>query len=241
MTDALQGAIKLVHRGVWVSLFCLACVAGVLALYAVAAVIGTVWTVDGRNAVPHNGTRTVYILSNGFHSDIAIPVSNSRAPEGLPELSSDLPGGLADVRYLIIGWGSQTAYTRLLALSDLTPEIIVKALLFDKSVVRVLPVFRIPHGRGVYRLNLDDRQFDRLLAFIAGTFARSAEGDTQLLDGISHGFGDVFYRAQRRFSPFYGCNAWTGHALREAGVSFGRWTPFAQSIEWNLERLQPAL
>lgn len=208
-----------------------------LVLYAAAAVTGTVWSVDGTPGTGAGKTTTVYILSNGFHSDIAVPIADRRTLETLPVTGSELPGGLDGTQYLIIGWGSQTAYTSLLALSDLSAEIIVKALLFDRSVMHVLPVAGVPYGDGVYPLELDEKQYDRLLTFIANTFTVSDGGRAELLAGITQGFGDVFYRARPRFSAFYGCNAWTGHALREAGISFGRWTPFAQSIEWNMNRL----
>ncbi len=125
----------------------------------------------------------------------------------------------------------------MLALSDLSIGIITRALAFDETVVHVLPFTAPPTGAGVYRIELNDRQYRRLVAFISNSFATDAQGDPDLLTGVTQGFGDVFYRARGRFSPFYGCNAWTGHALRQAGVEVGIWTPFAQSIEWNMSRL----
>lgn len=218
---------------IWVCLT----VVGLLVVYLAAAVIGTIWTTDGTAKAAAGESNTIYVLSNGFHSDIALPVEAGRPPSGVPVSPDDLPGGLADTRYLIIGWGSQTAYTSLLALSDLTARIAFKALLFDRSVMHVLPYSGELHGERVYRLDLDDAQYRRLVAFISRTFSTDENDKTDLLAGITQGFGDVFYRAEPRFSMFYGCNAWTGEALRRAGVPVGRWTPFAQSIEWNMSRI----
>jgi uncharacterized protein (TIGR02117 family) len=212
-----------------------ACIAGLVFAYLIAALAGTVWRTGGAEWGEGGETRTVYVLSNGFHSDIVLPVSE--APD-LPIASGDFDAGLSGARYLIVGWGSQTAYTSLLALSDLTPEIIVKALMFDRSVMHVQPWSgSIESGEGVYPVALDDSQYRRLVAFISATFSTGGEARAELLDGITQGYGDVFYRARPRFSMFYGCNAWTGEALRTAGVPFGIWTPFAQSIEWNMRRL----
>ena len=79
-------------------------VGGLLALlvvYLVAAVAGTVWTAAPDPRQPAGNTITVCILSNGFHSDIVLPVE---AAAGLPIAATDLPGGLAGARYLILGW-----------------------------------------------------------------------------------------------------------------------------------------
>lgn len=212
-------------------------IVGLLVLYLAAAVIGTVWTDGGKANAGSAGSNTIYVLSNGFHSDLALPVNGGQPPAALPVLAGELPGGLNDTRYLIVGWGSQTAYTSLLALSDLTAAIAFKALLFDRSVMHVLPYSGEFGGEGVYRLELNDMQYRELVEFISNTFSTDRDGRAELLAGITQGFGDVFYRARPRFSMFYGCNAWTGEALRQAGVPVGRWTPFAQSIEWNMSRI----
>lgn len=210
-----------------------------LLAYLAAAAVGTVWSSGGpaRAAAAADDSVTIQVLSNGFHSDLVLPIEAGRPTAGLPISPDDLPGGLQGARYLIVGWGSQTAYTSLLALSDLTVEIAVKSLLFDRSVMHVQPYDRPLAGRGVYQLNLLPEQYARLIAFVAETFAVDDAGRAELIPDITQGFGDVFYRARPRFSLFYGCNAWTGQALREAGVPFGLWTPFAQSVEWNMERL----
>ncbi|WP_136657258.1 TIGR02117 family protein [Nitratireductor sp. XY-223] len=212
-------------------------VLGLLAAYLTAAVAGTLWTAPRLELPDTHPSNTIYVLSNGFHSDIALPVKDGRSPVGTLVRNADFPYGIEEARYLIIGWGSQTAYTSLLALSDLTLDIVVRSLAFDQTVMHVLPTRGAPHGTGVYRVELNDAQYERLVHFIAASFRTGPDGSAELIPGVTQGFGDVFYRANGRFSPFYGCNAWTGHALRQAGVPVGYWTPFAQSIEWNMSRL----
>lgn len=240
MSAPASGLATLMRKSAKVIIGLAFAIVGLVIVYLASAVIGTVWTAGGKANAGSGQTTTVFVLSNGFHSDIALPVKAGQPSAGLPVASGDLPGGLQDTRYLIIGWGSQTAYTSLLALSDLTAAIAFKALLFDQSVMHVLPYSGELRGKGVYRLQLDDAQYGRLVGFIAQTFKTGDDGSAELIPGISQGFGDVFYRARPRFSLFYGCNAWTGEALRNAGVPVGQWTPFAQSIEWNMGRISQA-
>ncbi len=240
MTNRQSPAHGFVRKGLKVLCVLALSLAGIVAAYLIAAVVGTVWTAPASPGVKTDTSHTIYVLSNGFHSDIALPVVGGQAPHGIPVAGEDLPAGLQGTQYLITGWGSQTAYTSLLAVSDLTVEIIAKALFFDRSVIHIQPYSGPMSGKGIYRLELGDAQYQKLIAFIAQTFSTDDEGRAEPLSGITQGFGDVFYRAHPRFSMFYGCNAWTGEALRQAGVSVGRWTPFAQSIEWNMEQLQTA-
>ncbi len=228
--DILSKALKFIIYAV-ATVFCL------IAAYIAAAAIGTVWRTAPTETL-NEQTTTAYVLSNGFHSDIVLPLKGGTLPVGFPELQQDLDVSLANKDYLIVGWGSQTAYTSLLELSDLTAGIIAKALFFDRSVLHIQPYSGSLQGPGVYRLELDSAQFDQLWSFVGQTFVVDSNAAPMLIPDVTHGYGDVFYRAEPRFSLFYGCNAWVGEALRSAGISFGRWTPFAQSIEWNMERLQ---
>jgi len=225
----------IVRRGVKLVFHTTAWLAGLVAAFLIAAVIGTVWTAPPQ---PDGGAKahTIYILSNGYHTDIALAVDIAAGSSALPVAAADFPNGLSSARYLLFGWGSEAAYTSLLSLTDLSAGTILTALSFDRSVVHVVPIHGAPEGQGVYRLDLGDDQFRRLTAFIAATFVTDDSGRAELVADASHGYGDIFYRAAPRFSAFYGCNAWTGEALRIAGVQMGRWTPFAQSVEWSLSR-----
>lgn len=218
----------------WLALRLAGVIVGLLAVFGVAAVAGTFWLMPGDPPDRSGADRTVFILSNGYHTDIAIPVVDGEPPDGFPIKAGDLPRGLAEVQFVAVGWGSKAAYTSLVAITDLSVATAVRALSFDRSVIHVLPLYGVPYGEGAYPVRLDDSQYDRLLAFMAATLETGRNGEARLIPGITQGYGDVFYDARPRFSAFYGCNAWTGEALRTAGISVGIWTPFAQSVEWAL-------
>jgi uncharacterized protein (TIGR02117 family) len=50
--------------------------------------------------------------------------------------------------------------------------------------------------------------------------------------GHQHGYGpgDAFYDATGHYDAITTCNAWTGAALRAAGVRVGVWTPFPVTV-----------
>lgn len=202
--------------------------------YLAAAVAGTLVTSgDDRG----DGSVTIHVVSNGFHSDFVLPTRAPGTYDALPIAACDFPGALEAADYLIVGWGSETAYLNVPDLADLTPAIAARSLAFDRSVMHVQPYSGPVDGPGIYRLEIGADRYARLLAFIADTFALDDHARAAVIPGRTYGFGDIFYRAKPRFSFLYTCNAWTGEALRRAGVPVGVWTVFPQSLEWGLDRM----
>jgi uncharacterized protein (TIGR02117 family) len=76
---------------------------------------------------------------------------------------------------------------------------------------------------------LSDAQYRRLVAFVTASF-RQEGGKLAKLDQPGYGSNDFFYRATGSYHLFHTCNAWTGDALREAGVKVSWWTPLESSV-----------
>ncbi len=189
-------------------------------------------------------THTIYVISNGFHSAIALPadvMTPAHGGDGVPVPlieafgidETDFPVDRTAVRYWQIGWGSQTAYTSLRAVRDLTLGISARALAFDATVVHVQPLGMLRPGRGVVPVAVSQTQLDGLVAAMVPSLA-----STQPIAGVTQGFGDRFYPGRGRFSPIATCNSWTGWRLRQAGIGVGLWTPIAQTLGFGLARVQ---
>ena len=204
-------------------------VLGIVFLVAAALAVGA-QPIPAASAGGANTVR-IAIVDNGFHTDIALPADGETlAALGLE--SNDFPVDRSAVRYWGIGWGSQTAYTSLEAVSDLTPGIIARSIAFDRTVMHVAPWGDVEGGTGVRMVDLPRADYERLLESMASYFA-----GTDPIPDVTQGFSDRFYRGRGRFTAWYGCNAWVGRRLREAGVGVGLWTPTAQSISYGLDRI----
>ncbi|MEO1702019.1 MAG: DUF2459 domain-containing protein [Pseudomonadota bacterium] len=171
----------------------------------------------------------IYVLSNGFHSDIAVP--KNVAQQMLPTQAAHFPVDHSQVEFFAIGWGSKTAFTSLLAVSDLTLPIVAKALAFDEGVIHVTPLGKLSEAPGIYAIDVSNTQLSQLGLALGTWFSSNVP-----MRGITQGFGDRFYKSRGAFSPWNTCNSWTGRRLREAGVAIGVWTPITQSLEFGLSR-----
>lgn len=156
-----------------------------------------------------DGDFTVYVSSNGWHTDIAIARADIPA-DRIPE-KVDLP----EAAYLQFGWGDADFYTE--------PEPGV-----GTTLGAALPGPAVVHlsGLGVrpslafrdleeVSLKLDAEQFARLVDHLHASFDRS--GDRAAEPGI-YAFSR-FYPATGEFHLFNTCNTWTARALAAAGLN----------------------
>lgn len=178
--------------------------------------------------------RRVLILSNPIHTDIAVPVTSELLArfgflrEG--NLEIDYPG----VRYLIFGWGGRAFYTETPTWADLKPLPLFRGVTLDQSVMHVALAGEIPLAdSGVMALDLSDADYEQLLGFILGSFARPQGKPVPLL-GQSYGRDDAFFEAVGYFNALLGCNTWTAAALRHAGLRTGWWTPLPPLLTTSL-------
>lgn len=204
----------------------LALVAGAFPLGPLPRDAGQVPGEDGRVAI--------YVMSNGFHTDIVVP-SVSDAKDWRPLMqASPITADSLGAPLIAFGWGSEAAYTELGTLADLSAGLMLKAVAFDRSVVHLQPLAAIRIGEGVRQFTLTRDGYRSLVGHIEDSLQPGGNGEPVALAGVTHGTGDAFLRGRERFWLLRSCNVWVGEALRKAGLSVGLWTPLAQSLMWSL-------
>ncbi len=214
----------LIRPIVWLAMTVLA----LLTTYLVAGAIGGATAAPGWQARPEAGV-TIFVESNGIHTGIVVP-KQAAGVDWRPLARAD---HLADPRYagydhLSFGWGERTFYLETPTWADVRPATILHAAIgSDRTLVHVDHLPRPAIGPQVRAVVLRPPEYRRLAAFIAASIA----------SGAAHRRGyhdyDAFYEGRGRYTAITTCNAWTGDALRAAGVRMGRWTPFPATVmQW---------
>lgn len=185
-------------------------------------------------ADPSAGTRHILVLSNPIHTDIAIPVDDTiRARFGFLA-EAGVPIGNTGAKYLIVGWGGRSFYLETPRWADLKPMPLFRALTVDNSVMHVDVAGHLTEDdKGITGFDVDEAGFERLLAFVQSSFALDKQVTIPIL-GKGYGRHDAFFEANGFFNAFAGCNTWTAHALREAGLRTGIWNPIPQTLGLSL-------
>ena len=197
----------------------------VVAGYGAAGMIGGMVPVNAASVRPQAGI-PILIESNGVHTGLVLP----KVAAGI-DWRTLLPGrDLANPRYarydhVAIGWGDRRFYIETPTWADVRPLTVLAAAVGSGQTVLHVEHIAMPEARPDSRIVLlRPAEYRRLAAFIRNSLAT----------GGAHRPGytvdDAFYTATGRYDAVRTCNAWTGAALRAAGVRMGAWTPFPVTV-----------
>ncbi|MFC3676478.1 TIGR02117 family protein [Ferrovibrio xuzhouensis] len=190
--------------------------------------------IHGPAREPQSGTETVpvYLISNGWHVWLALPVNQSEGDaaaidwgDWLP--STDFAGDLNGRPYVAFGWGDRAFYLATRRPADFRLPLAAGALLGrGPAAMHVMRMARPDTTEpDVRRLDADLLQYHALAAYIRRSFATGPDGQPRPIPGAGYGASDAFYEAKGHYSPFRTCNEWVGAALRAAALPAGLWTP----------------
>ncbi len=209
------------------SLRILAVVLALAASYAVAGLVGGAIPTNRDWHAPPRGIR-IFVESNGVHTGIIVP----KVAAGVDWRGFARPGDLRDPRYaasdhLAIGWGEKAFFLETPTWADVKLRTVVASATGSDAVLLHFEHLAAPvPGGDVRAVMLSEREYRRLAGYIAATIrpgGRSYPG---------YAGYDAFYDARGHYGGVATCNAWTGDALRFAGVRVGWWTPFPATVMW---------
>ena len=167
------------------------------------------WCAAGAPLAAAESTHPVWLVSNGFHSSLAVRAGDF---PGARQLTGDPRAG-----HLLIGWGGAEFYRGRTDLWTICRSIGWPT----RSALHVVPirgavVRRFPRS-DVIRLELPAANYRLLLSDLDLSFARNSTGRPILL-GPGDIAGSRFYEGWERFCLFKMCNVWAAQKLRRRGV-----------------------
>ena len=208
-----------------------------LAVFAVACLAVAVGTIVPRPLRSPEGSRDargILVLSNAIHTDVAIPLDADIRTRFAFLEEAGIPILHPEAQWVTFGWGSRAFYLETPAWSELKLGPVFKALTLDRSVIHVDVAGNIPQPNpAIAAFAVDDDGFERLIAFIEGSFERNGDGPV-LVPDAAYGATDRFFEAKGRFNALLGCNTWTARGLRAAGLRTGWWNPVPVALSMSL-------
>jgi uncharacterized protein (TIGR02117 family) len=202
--------------------------------YGLLAAAGTLIPTNTSFAPAPGGT-TVYVSTNGFHTDVILPIGNPQDDCFAVAADPALGERARTYSYISYGWGDKDFYMASYDNNFPGFTTVLDAMFVPgESLMHVTFLRNAPRpGPDVKAVQLTDAQYQRLVAFVTASF-RQEGGTLVKLDQPGYGTNDFFYRAEGNYHLFHTCNAWTGDALREAGVKVSWWTPLESSVFFYL-------
>lgn len=224
MTTKLKWVFKIILRFFGVILF-------FILLYIVAAVSLSFISVNS-DFVQHadNDGIVIYILTNGVHTDLVLPVKNdikdwtAMIEKGKPYLTDTA------LKYVAFGWGDKGFYIDTPTWADLKFSTAFKALFYlSSSAMHVTLYKELSAGVSCRSISISKESYEKLVHFIDSSFDKK-DGQYQMINCITYGDNDIFYEASGKFNLFYTCNSWTNEGLKSSGLKACFWTPFDKPI-----------
>ena len=168
-----------------------------------------------------------YILTNGVHTDIVVPVKSEVFDWSKEIPFEDTKSKRIDFKYLSVGWGDKGFYLDTPEWKDLKASTAIKAAFWmSESAMHCTFYDKMKEGEDCKKIMLTKTQYQNLIQFIRDKFDRDASGKVQLIktDAV-YGDNDAFYDAKGRYSFLDTCNTWANDALKVAGQKAALWSP----------------
>ena len=180
---------------------------------------------------PEAGDITIYLRSNGMHTDFIFPIENEvfdwkdyTRPEHTLSKRSDF-------KYVSFGWGDLEFYEHTPEWSDVRFPVAFQAVFLRKQSalhVEFLPALNFE--RPIIPVEITKEQYRELSDFVRQSFQKDLSGNVTPVKELHYNLNDVFYLANRSLNLFYTCNTWVNDGLKKSGLRASLWTPFDEGI-----------
>lgn len=185
---------------------------------------------DFRTAIPPKKVE-IYLLSNGVHTDIVVPVKNeicdwSKKIKYEHTISKD-----SLVNFLAMGWGDKGFYLETPTWDDLKFSTAFKAATgLSNSAMHCTFYKEMKLGENCKSIMIAESDYNSLVDYLEKSFQQKETAFIPIETNAVYGKNDVFYEANGSYNLFYTCNTWANNALKAANQKAALWTPYEGGI-----------
>ncbi|MBX3254470.1 MAG: TIGR02117 family protein [Chitinophagaceae bacterium] len=198
-----------------------------LALYALAVWLLPYIAVNKEAGNPNSEDVSIYIKTNGVHTDIVVPVKNNRMDWTQLIRYEHTDAKDSSLQYVGIGWGDKGFYLQTPEWKDLKFSVAFKAMFhLSSSAIHATFYNEIVTGEDCKEIRISNVEYDKLVQYIKDTFQKDAGGNSIHIPSTDDGYGatDAFYEANGKYDLFHTCNTWANSALKACNQRACLWT-----------------
>ena len=183
------------------------------------------------NQVQPKGEITLFLVSNGVHTDVVMPLKNEIFDWTSVVNPTDTITDDANIAYVGLGWGERNFYLYTPEWKDLSIPNALGALSgLNRTLIHITYyAFEPKEDDYIVKFFVTSEQYQRLTKSLSESF-KQEDGKTILLEGIRYQSNDAFYEAKGRYHLFNTCNTWLNDRLVESGLKGVYWTPFSSPL-----------
>lgn len=206
-----------------------------LLVYAVVIFFTSIISVNNTNE-KKEAIISIYILSNGVHTDIVVPLKNE-IKDWSNEISYlDTKAKDSTKNLLAFGWGDKGFYLDTPTWADLKFSTAAKAVTgVSTSAMHVTFYGNIKENESCKKILISESQYKKMIQYIENSFQLDSSNKIQRIGTHSYGKNDIFYEAKGSYNLFYTCNTWANETLKAANQKAALWTVLDKGIFYHYE------
>ncbi|MDO4881426.1 MAG: TIGR02117 family protein [Capnocytophaga sp.] len=187
-----------------------------------------------KNTPPSNEV-TIFVLSNGMHTDIVMPVQNDIFNWNEIINPQDIKSENKDYKFIALGWGDKKFYIDTPTWNDLTFSTAFQAVTgLGSSLMHATYYNSLTTNENCIALHISKENYKKLTENIIKSFVLENGKAINFPTEAVYGENDAFYKANGRYNLFFTCNSWTNKKLKNSNLRACVWTPFAFDVMRNL-------
>lgn len=210
---------------------------GFFVIYLILATAASYIPVNKDQTAYKDQNLSVYILTNGVHTDIVMPYFND-VYDWRTYLDPTLtPGKQVTAEWVSFGWGDKGFYLQTPEWKDLKASVAFKAAFWlSESAMHVTYYNKITPSEDCVEIKLNKEQYKELCNYILNRFDKENDKLALIQTDQNYGDNDVFYEAKGRYNLFYTCNTWANNGLKAAGLKASFFTLWDKGIFYQYKK-----
>jgi uncharacterized protein (TIGR02117 family) len=175
---------------------------------------------------------TVYIKTNGVHTDLVVPVKHPGMDWSKQVKYSNTELNDSSMNWLAFGWGDKGFYLQTPTWADLKFSVAFNAT-FGLSTSAIHATFykSLTESESCKKINISEEQYQALTKYLLDSFQKDSTGQVKYINTTAnYSNTDAFYKATGKYSLFRTCNTWANTGLKISGQKCCFWTAFDTGI-----------
>lgn len=168
---------------------------------------------------------TIYIKTNGVHTDIVVPVKNIIKDWSQQIKYENTQAKDSTAQYLAFGWGDKGFYLDTPEWSDLKASTAFNAAFgLGNSAMHTTFYKNIKESKDCVKVMISKENYQKLTDYIESSFQFDTTRNPMFITATTYGKNDSFYEAKGKYSLFQTCNSWANGALKASNQKAAFWT-----------------
>lgn len=195
-----------------------------LTFYALAAFSLSRITVN-KHAENQAKEVTIYILTNGVHTDLVVPIKNEIKDWSREIKFENTKAKDSTAIFLAFGWGDKGFYLNTPEWSDLKASTAFNAAFgLSSSAIHTTFYKSIKESKSCVKITISKQNYQKLVAYIKSGFQHDENQNPIYIEATTYGKNDSFYEANGKYNLFQTCNSWANDGLKFADQKAAFWT-----------------